>query len=381
MFLVLWLLSWAQAVTPEQVLKTAWSDRTYLAHESIQDTDSKNPFRNVEGFYSNERNGSTEEEYGLKFNLKSFAEWSSGRSRSEQSQVLKESALAWALRDRYSVLLGFEMAESKLQVLNGSIETAEKNLKALGLSVQAAKVSSKNYLEAKEDLLRLQRSKALLLEETEILRKRMKRWLPDSEPSLETLDILPIDEVQTNLQHNTLPNQSLTGRLAQEEIQQLEQELQIVKGRENQWFKSFEVAQVKKKNDTFYELGLTLQLPPLGSDDLAKQRQNELILKKALKQRDAEITSDRLQILRFQILNAIEIYKSAKTNQISTSKLRAADPLAFLQTKMTSHKEQLDLLTQQQGILTLYLDYLLESEVLSKEPGVNHLSRMKKVIQ
>jgi hypothetical protein len=87
-----------------------------------------------------------------------------------------------------------------------------------------------------------------------------------------------------------------------------------------------------------------------------------------------------LQILRFQILNAIELYKSAGSNQIVTAKVRSTDPLVNLQTKLTSQKEQLDLLTQQQGILTLYLDYLVESEILSKEPNVNHLSQTKKAI-
>jgi hypothetical protein len=370
----------AFALTPEQVLKTAWSDKTYLVHENIQDTDSKNPFRNVEATYTNEQNGSTETEIELKFNLKSFAEWKSGRSRTDQAKVLKESALAWALRDRYSLILSYSLGEQKLKAITTSIETSEKNMKAIGLSMQAARSTSKNYLDAKEDLLRLNRAKALLLEEREILNKRLQRWLPEGDPKIEGLDILNVDDVAAALQAKASPAESLTGKLAQEEIQQIDQELQIVKGRENQWFKSFDISQAEKKHEKFYELGLTLQLPPLGSDDLSKQRQNELILKKALKQRDYENTSDRLQILRFQILNAIELYKSASGNLTAISKTRSTDPLVNLQTKLSSQKEQLDLLTQQQGILTLYLDYLVESEVLSKEPSVNHLSQAKKAI-
>lgn len=381
MFLsVLAFLSVSHAMTPEQVLKTAWSDKTYLVHDSIQDTDSKNPFRSVEAFYSNERNGATETEVGLKFNLKSFPEWKSGRSRADQSEVLKESALAWALRDRYSVILSLDLSERKLKVLNGTIETSEKNMKAIGLSVQAARATSKNYLDAKEDLLRLQRTKALLLEEKEILAKKLRRWAPEHEPSIDAQDTLTPEEVAKALDTKGTPAESLTGKLAQEEIQQLDQELQIVKGRENQWFKSFDVSQSEKKSEKFTEVGFTLTLPPLGSDDLSKQRQNELILKKALKQRDYENTSDRLQILRFQILNAIELYRSAQASLKITAKARPADPLVSLQTRLTSQKEELDLLTQQQGILTLYLDYLVESEVLSKEPQINHLSLSKKAI-
>lgn len=381
MFLsLLFFMNVSHAMTPEQVLKTAWTDKTYLVHDSIQDTDSKNPFRSVEAFYSNEHDGATEVEIGLKFNLKSFSEWKSGRSRAEQSEVLKESALAWALRDRYSVILSSDLSERKLKVLNSTIETSEKNMKATGLSVQAAKATSKDYLDAKEDLLRLQRTKALLLEEKEILAKKLRRWAPEQEPKIDAQDTLSPEEVAKALETKGAPAESLTGKLAQEEIQQLDQELQIVKGRENQWFKSFDVSQAEKKREKFVEVGVTLLLPPLGSDDLSKQRQNELILKKALKQRDYENTSDRLQILRFQILNAIEIYRSAQASLKITAKARPADPLASLQTKLTSQKEEIDLLTQQQGILTLYLDYLVESEVLSKEPQINHLSQSKKVI-
>lgn len=367
-------------MTPEQVLKTAWADKTYLVHENIQDTDSKNPFRSVEATYTNEHNGETEVEVGLKFNFKSFPEWKSGRSRGEQSEVLKESALAWALRDRYSVILSDYLIEQKMKILNGTIETSEKNMKAIGLSMQAAKATSKNYLDAKEDLLRLQRTKSLIKEEKEILAKRLRRWAPDSEPQIEGLDALSIEAVAKSLQTKGTPTESLTGRLAQEEIQQLDQELQIVKGRENQWFKSIEVSQAEKKKEKFTETGITVALPPLGTDDLSKQKQNELILKKALKQRDYENTSDRLQILRFQILNAIELYRSAQASLKVTGRARAVDPLASLQTKLTIQKEELDLLNQQQGILTLYLDYLVESEVLSKEPHINHLSLSKKAI-
>ena len=87
-----------------------------------------------------------------------------------------------------------------------------------------------------------------------------------------------------------------------------------------------------------------------------------------------------LQILRFQILNALDIYKNSKAGRIVVAKSRSLDPLENIQTRLSGYKEQLDLLSQQQSILNLYLDYLVESETLSKESGVNHLSRAKKAI-
>lgn len=382
MFLIFVLfLNPALALTPEQVLKTAWSDKTYLVHDDIQDTDSKNPFRSVDAFYSVENNDNKDSEIGIKFNLKAFPEWKYGRSRAEANLTLKQSALAWALRDRYVALVGYSLGEQKINIIDQFIETSEKNFLAQRLALKAAKSSLKSFLDAKDELIRLKRSKALLLEEREILKKRIERWSEESEgKDLESIDLLDADDIAKSLGEGTSPGQTLTGRLAKEEILQLDQEVQILKGRERQWVKSFEVSQASKKNDHIVQAEITFQLPPLGSDDWAKQRQNELILKKAIKQRDLENMSDRLQILRFQILNSIEIYKLSKNNQVAVSKSKSLDPLASLQTKITSQKEQLELLNQRQSILTLYLDYLVESEVLSKEPGINHLSRSKKAI-
>ncbi|MNT17384.1 hypothetical protein D3C72_1525300 [compost metagenome] len=124
-------------------------------------------------------------------------------------------------------------------------------------------------------------------------------------------------------------------------------------------------------------MGFTLNLPPLGSDDYQKQRQNELILKKALKQRDFENTLDRLGSMRFQILNSVEIFKISSSHQALVTKAGSADPLVNIQTKLASQQEQLDLLNQRQSITTMYLDYLLENEIFIKEPERNHLSKNK----
>ncbi|WP_413291214.1 hypothetical protein [Bdellovibrio sp. HCB337] len=371
----------AFALTPEQVLKTAWTDKTYLAHEDIQETDSKNPFRSVEAFYSHERNGNSETEVGLKFNMKSYPEWRSGSSQTDTHQILKESSLAWALRDRYNVLLGYVLGGQKLKLLNNFIEAAEKNLQAQTLALRAVKTSTKAFLEAKDEFLRLKRSQSLLLAERQVLKKRLDRWSLEPESTeIEDLDLIEVDDVAKSLKEHEKVTQTLSGKLAKEEIWQLDQELKIVKGRENQWFKSFDVSQTAKKDEHVVEVGLTIFLPPLGSDDWAKQKQNELILKIALKQRDLENTSDRLQVLRFQILNSIELYKLARTNQVVAAKSKSLDPLVNMQTKITSEKEKLELLNQRQSILNQYLEYLVESEVLSKEPGINHLSRSKKAI-
>lgn len=381
MFLMSLLVSPAMALTPEQVLKSAWTDKTYLAHQEIQETKSKNPFRSVEAFFSKKENESDESEVGLKFHLKSFPEWSSKRTGAEPSQVLKESSLAWALRDRYAVIVGYEMSGQKLRVLKDLIEVSEKNVQAQTLMMRTVQAGAKSFLSAKEELLRLRKTEALLREEREMMKKSLQRWIPQEFPSdMEGGDLLEMEDVEARIQLQESPSQTLTGRLAKEEIAQWNQELQIVKGRENQWFKSLEVSQTAKKGEHLIELGVSFQLPPLGSDEGAKQKQNELILKMALKQRELENSSDQLHLLRFQILNSLELFKLAKSNQVLARKAKSLDPLASIQNRMLHLKEELDLWSQRQAILTLYLNFLVESGGLSKDPHVNHLSRGKKGI-
>jgi hypothetical protein len=375
------LLSTGHAVTPEQVLKTAWSDKTYVVHDEIQSTDSKNPFKSIEASASQEGKGEKEIEYGLKFNLKSYPEWKSGRSGGEQRAVLKESALAWALRDRYGVLLNYEMATQKMTVVEASLQISEKQLKAQTLSLRAGKSNSKTYLDAKAELLKLERTKLLLEQEMKLLQQKMQRWLANEHaPELKVGDLLEVDEISKAMEGQQLSEQSLTGKLAKEEINEMDQELQIVRGRERQWFKSFDVAQVRKKDEDYLEFGVTINLPPLASDDYQRQRQNELILKKALKQRDFENNLDRLSSLRFQILNSIEIFKITSSHRALVTKAGSADPLVNIQTRLAAQQEQLDLLNQRQSITTMYLDYLLENEILSREPEKNHLSAHKAAI-
>ena len=216
--LFLFLVS-SHAATAEQVLKTAWSDKTYVVHDEILATDSKNPFKDVEGSVSQETYGDRETEYELKFNLKSYAEWKSGRSGGEQAKTLKESALAWALRDRYGVLLHYEMASQKLKLVQEALLISESQLKAQTLSLRAGKSSSKAYLDAKAELLKLERTKLLLDQELSVLKQKIQRWLPGEE-SLSTVDLISVEDISKNIEAQKISDSSLTAKLTQEEIKE-----------------------------------------------------------------------------------------------------------------------------------------------------------------
>jgi hypothetical protein len=370
----------AQAlVTSDQVLKTAWSDQTYLVHDEIQSTDSKNPFRTVEAFASTEDNGKNEVEVGLKFQLKSWPEWSSGRSRGQQQRIQKESALAWALRDRYGMLLNYQINLQKLQLLKNAQASSEAYVQAQSLSLKAGRSTQKSFLNAQGDQYKLKRLENAVELEQELLKNRLQRWVGgQGNVELEMFDLLGVDDVYAAVKSSS-DEGSLTARLAKEELINIGQELEIVRGRENQWFKGFEIAQTQKSDERKFEFEVTFQLPILASDDWAKEKQNELILKKSLKQREIENTGDRLKILRLQILNLVEMYRIEKKKRGQT--VRGADPLVNLEAKLMDQEEQLELLNQRQEVTLLYLDYLLESEILLKDPQKHYLVASQKALQ
>lgn len=373
MFVLSWILasSAAFAITPEQVLKTAWTDQTYLVHEEIKSTDSKNPFRSVEAFASTEDKNKPDTEVGLKFQLKSWPEWRSGRSRSAQQRLQKESALSWALRDRYGLLANYQINDQKLKLIHEAKVTSEAYSKAQALSLKAGRATQKSFLNAQGTEYKLKRLERTLEVEQEILRDRLKRWIPeDKNETLESFVLVSVDDIFATIKESA-PEGSLTAKLAGEELTNIGQELEIVRGRDNQWVKSFEVSHVKKPDESHYQFEVTLQLPPLASDDMLREKQNELILKKALKQREIENTSDRIKIMRLQILNLVEVYQAEKKKRGGF--VKGADPIVNLEGKLNSLEEQLDLLNQQQEVTLLYLDYLLETETLSKEPEKNFL--------
>lgn len=362
------------AYTSEQVLKTAWSDRTYLSYDEIQSTGSRNPLRNVEGVLSQEQNGTAEVEVGLKFQFKSWPEWTGKKSLGSEQKLLKETSLGWALRSRYNALLLVELNSQKLKCVEEALRLSDLYIQAQSLSLRAGRGTSKAFLAAKSDLYKLQRTRNALHQEKEILEKRVSSWVPEvKDRNLVGLELVQVDDISQILQGHYPNGDSLSKKIVHEEIEQMGQELEIVKGREKQWFKAFEISQARKDDETRYKLELTVQIPGIGSDDLAKQKQNELILKRALKQRDLEESGDQLQSLKMQILNLVDIYRKAKKmEKISVGTL---DSLANIERKITQQQEQLDLLNQQQEITSLYLDYLLESEILLKAPDKNYLDK------
>ncbi|MGZ3770763.1 MAG: hypothetical protein ACXVCP_06195 [Bdellovibrio sp.] len=379
----LWLLMFgcaSHAITFEHVLKTAWEDKTYLSYDQMQSTDSVNPFRTVEGIASNEKDGYSRAELGLKFNLKAWSEWKAGASLKSEQSLLKQSSLAWALKIRYNTLLLYQLNKIKADNISEQIKLSEQYLKAQGVALRSGRLTAKAFLSSESDIFKLQRTQVALLQEREVLQKRLQIWIPNlKNEELAGTDLIGIEDISQKIESQPSVSESLTRKISKQEIAQIEQELQIVNGRENQWIKSLQLSHVVRNDEDRFKVELTLQLPFLAQDDLSKQKQNDLILKKALKQRDLDETADQLENIKMQISNLIGLYRTAQKLHINY-KIKTLDPLLNAERLIIEQQEKFELLNQQQAITMLYLDYLLESEVLTKNPEKNYLDRGLKSI-
>lgn len=378
---MLWSLH-AQAATSEQILRTAWTDDIYLSHSDLQASNSANPFRTVEAYVAREGLVEKQEtEIGLKFNFKSWPEWRFGQDKTLQQQLLREASLGWALRERYAALLSYSFNEEKIELLKETLSLSEAQVKAQALSLKAGKVTPKSFLSAKIEMTKLRRTQNALHQERTRLQRQFREWLPEwSASNFDTGDRVTVQDIASYIGEQPNSGPSLTNKLATKELQDLEEEMQVVRGRERQWFKAFEVAQARNKGEENYEVQLTFQLPIFSSDDIAKQKQNEIILKTALKQKELRELNYRLESLKLQILSSIEMYKLASEGAEISIKSSGTDPLANIERKISANQERLELLSQQQEITALYLDYLLESEVLVKAPEKNYLEHRKRSI-
>ncbi|WP_413294551.1 hypothetical protein ACLSU7_05470 [Bdellovibrio sp. HCB185ZH] len=373
----------AFAMTPEQVLKTAWSDSAYTSQEEMRSTNTTNPLRNVEAFANTETEDKKNNEYevGLKLQFRSWPEWKIGEAPDASRTVLKDASLAWALHERYLNLISYEISRQKMAILTSSLKLSDGYLKAQSLSLRAGRASTKSFLGAQGDIYKLKRLENVITQENKAAAKKIKNWVPSwSEDSLEGFDLLNVQEVADSVASTPLPQASLSARISQTEFKNYSRELEILRGREDQWIKGLDVSQSHKGDDIGYKVELTIQLPGLWADDLSRQKQNELILKKALKQKEVDDSKDSLLSLKNQILNLVGLYKMTSAGLKEISKVKERDTLSSLENRLLQEQGEMDLLSQQQEILTLFVEYLLQSERLATEPTKNHLSKSLKVV-
>lgn len=369
-----WLLALScHAMTTNEVLKTAWSDDFYVSQTNRISPSTANPFRNVELTASQETDSDKETEVGLKFQFKSYPEWKLRNTSKDAERIVESFSLSWALHTRYLAIMKHKLLSEKMKCAQTSQDYLKRWTEAQGVSLRAGRASGKAFTKARLDSIKNERLVRQL--EYEILQntKLIQHWDQKFKDQDRFVSAFLSPKSLEAIIHEVTPEKldTLTSKLGHQEIDQLQKEIEVVQGKEDQWFKSIGVSKKNKKDEDVYEVQVSIQLPFLFSDESAIQKKNELVFKRAQKKRDLE-EKEGLSVLRTRLLNTLtdfEIITSEK-NQFGRS---ATDPLEKLEEKIVQGAQCIDAADLQMDLYTQYIQFLLESELLAKQPQRNFL--------
>lgn len=370
----IWLLALSShAFTTNDVLKTAWTDDFYVSQTNRISPSTANPFRNVELTASQETDSDKETEVGLKFQFKSYPEWKLRNTSKDAERVVESFSLSWALHTRYLAVMKHKLLSEKMKCAQTSQDYLKRWTEAQGVSLRAGRASGKAFTKARLDTLKnerlLRQLEYEILQNTKLIQHWDQKFKDEDRITSSFLSVKSIEAIIHEITPEKLD--TLTFKLGHQEIDQLQKEIEVVQGKENQWFKSIGVSKKNKKDEDVYEVQVSIQLPFLFSDESAIQKKNELVFKRAQKKRDLE-EKETLSILRTRLLNTLTDFEiiTAEKNQVGRS---ATDPLEKLEEKIAQGAQCIEAVDLQMDLYTQYIQFLLESELLAKQPQRNFL--------
>lgn len=369
-----WLLALpCYSATTNDILRTAWSDDFYVSQINRISPSTANPFRNVELTASQETDADRETEVGLKFQIKSYPEWKLRNTSKDAERAVEDFSLSWALQTRYLAIMKHKVLSEKMKCAQIGHEHLKRWTEAQGVSLKAGRASGKTFTKARLDMIKNERLIRQL--EYEILQntKLIQQWDRKFKDKDYFTSPFHSTKVIERIVQEVAPdkNETLSYKLGHQEIDQLQKEIEVVQGKEDQWFKSIGVSKKNKKDEDVYEVQVSIQLPFLFSDESAIQKKNELVFKRAQKKRDLE-EREGLTVLRTKLLNTLTDFEAitSEDNRIGRS---AIDPLEKLEEKIAQGGQCIDAADLQLDFYTQYIQFLLESEVLAKQPQRNFL--------
>lgn len=370
----IWLVAFScNAVTTNDVLKTAWADEFYVSQTNRISPSTANPFRNVELTASQETDANKETEVGLKFQFKSYPEWKLRNTSKDAERVVESFSLSWALHTRYIAIMKHKLLSEKMKCAQAAHNSLKRWTEAQGVSLKAGRASGKTFTKARLDTLKNERLVRQLeyeiLQNTKLIQHWEQKFKEEDRFVAPFLSAKAIEAVVHEIPLERIETLSL--RLGHQEIDQLQKEIEVVQGKEDQWFKSIGVSKKNKKDEDVYEVQVSIQLPFLFSDESAIQKKNELVFKRAQKKRDLE-EREGLSVLRTKLLNTLTDFEIIDSER-NLKRTSATDPLEKLEEKISQASQCIESVDLQIDLYTQYIQFLLESELLAKQPQRNFL--------
>lgn len=360
MWSLLFVVAWAS--TADVVLSDL--NQELGVYDQIESTKTNNPFRDVEAFVNNdswsERHGV---EVGIKLKLKPFQEWQLSRADSTNAELIKKFNKSATLKTRFEVLVEYKQALQKIDLYQAMIKKMNQALKLQEIDVVSGKSEMSSLLNSKSSLERYLAE----LKMTEIHRDNLLNLLTlwagkqdlANDYSFISLEIMQREIIK--LPHN---QKTLTDQLRQEEMSQIEKEIKILRARDRQWLNEFEIKRSNIRREEDYEVGLKFRIPVLSSDSWARQKMNELLIKKTLKQRELREQAILILDLSNKINADIDRYKRQVQGAKKTLELTAR---GALETQIKQLGEQIESVSLLESIYLQYIYLLFEVDRLQPQ--------------
>lgn len=358
-----WLLcSFVWAGTVDKVLGDL--DQELGVYDQLESTKTNNPFRDVEAYFSNDRwRERSAVEMGFKFKLKPYQEWQLSRIDATNADLVKRFNKSSTLKNRFEVLLGYKQNTLRVKLYQEAIHKYDQLIKVQQLDIVSGKSDGNSLLNSRGE----RESLLADLKTTEINRENLKHlltlWTGESEIQ-DDYDFVSMQSIRTNLVKLPKKQATMTDQLRQEELSQIEKEMKILRARDRQWLNEVEIKKNDISREEDYEIGVKFRIPLLSSDSWARQKINELLIKRTLKQRE----------LREQVISVSELGERVSADidryqKLSQAKLRAfeADAQGLLNVELKKVKNRIEALDLQESIYLQYIYILFEMDSLKSD--------------
>ncbi len=384
--------------SPEEILKTAWKDQALQSYsEAVGLLGQAQPFNPFSEFQLTYEIGDLQKEsqkYGFRVYPKGFSEFQAYRSflsaLDSDEKSLQSEALSQALVKRYQLIARLALLKAKNQSAKDLSNLTERADRALAYKAQKDRNQLKTYLHAKSDLRKIALELAGIDRDLKTTEQELKGLSLTGAQSMDLSDLVSPAEIGERISGFDEKKLSRSAERAQLAYNRSVSALSYDLAQENKWLNHLELSVKDDRREKFYSLEVGFKLPFLSAPDLGSlDKRARLARAKADSSLSAEMANQVLFASVAELRSLLTLYQILKEKQSQsdpTALKRASDMVAKqdpllaveLQRGWFESFEQMAQIECQ--IRNLYIRYLHETSVLTREPETNHLSKTRKRI-
>ncbi len=399
----------AQAMTPEAVLKSAWSDDRVKLHQEAQsitsDAKSYNLIDRAEFRFSHQHlfqddvnNGLTlyPIKYGLRFYPKGLTEYQTTvqfqNAMESNEKTAQSAALSQLLAQRYGLLARVALLREKHTLIKDLSKVTQKANQMLSYRAQKDSRELKSYLKSKSDLNKLELKISGVEREYKNLQSELNDLKLGTIETFDLGDLASMDDLRVQLEkavEEKVPI-TLSAKMAELELAKSRAGIAYARAKDEKVFDHFEVTMSDNYHDKVYGLQLAFNLPFAAAPNLSRIDQEVRELRDKAKLVKTLETSERdFKNSLTELKTLLDVYKSLRDVQArmnpeqmlkASRAIAPQDPQLAIELQQGWFEGREQLLDLEFKIRSLFVVYLHESSTIANAPEINYLSKSLKRI-